>query len=420
MSDNHLVLNSDGCIEYIPFADGEYPALGEEAAGKVFKRILPVVAAIFIPFAAPVIASSIGLSGAITGMLGGAVKAGFISQLGATLGSAIVGGAMNAAVAYASGARGGAIWAAAGMGALTSGFSGYSAWANSGTAAAAGAQGVGVKGGLNAVGGVGPVPLTPPATTPAPTSAAPTSSTGIVANTQSAGLIDVSAVDPNTDAVAAAAQRGGLVSNVLGRAGQLLNSPSAQRALAALTMGVGGDDSATQALIAQRQAELAQLSAQDHQRQLEIAKQIYAQSQATDPAAWGRQAMADMQFAMNQESEAAQRERLIDPYSSGRQKSDERKARLAIGREKSRAYQTGHAQGTQARTAGLTAAYQAFTPYRTDFELGNELASAGHNATQARGSAWRSAAGLLLGGPPERYDQLPTGAPAPRNRVPTT
>ena len=52
MSDSHLI-TSDGYIEYIPFAEGEYPTLGEEAAGKVVAAVVGIVAVVFAPYLAP-------------------------------------------------------------------------------------------------------------------------------------------------------------------------------------------------------------------------------------------------------------------------------------------------------------------------------------------------------------------------------
>lgn len=214
------------------FAPPEVQPVEQEAAGKVGK-VLGVIAAVVMPFAAPAIWGAIAGSTAIGASMAGAMTGMFGAGLTNVIGSALVGGIMNAGIAYASGARGGAVWSAFGTAALSTGLGRFAG----GLRGAAGTTG-GTAAGTNILGGTGPASLVP--------------GTGGAAATVGSGI---------TAGLTQTAQSGGIMS----RLGSIFSNLPIDRIGTAITNAIANGESQERldALMVEQRAALAGLNAQE-------------------------------------------------------------------------------------------------------------------------------------------------------------
>lgn len=327
-------------------------AIDDEAAGKSVGKILGVVAAIAIPFAAPAVFGAIAGSGILGAGLATAAASGTMGAITSIVGSSVVGGIMSAGVAYAGGARGGDVWRAAGIGAVSGGLSQASGLGHvfNGTNTTTAA-------GVNAVGGTGPVSLAP---TTAGTIAA--DGTGIVAATTNA-----------------ATNSGGLLSQM----SRIFtgNSPI-NRIGMALTNAIinGNSQSEIDALVEQQRAALQGLNAQEqaaYAQRMNAAQQVLAAANQMDPAWLARVRMADVAGVEANEYRQAMRNiatRQGGSLDTGQRKAYERAASLHTGRSKALAYNEGWGQGVQGQAQLFGQAAGLFTgpnfgPWQADTEL---------------------------------------------------
>ena len=379
--------------------------------GGGIKKLVAVVAAVAIPFAAPVIASSIGLSGAIA-------AAGASSAIAGGIGSAIVGAGLGAISAKVTGqdVRRGAI-----MGGISGGIAGYfrgapqTATSGSGvspTAAGEGSQlGTDLSSGSQAVNNIGPgdpttfgadavnqqqtltnlnagtpggdvaaqlsnTPVTNPNLVQASYGGAGNVAQGaqnlaqqgsVVANQAAANQTALSQLGPN----ASFGEK--FVATMKDSGSALANRFTDPEALANVTMQAGGQLLGTvlapdpemppeqRELLEQRKQELAELKERDEaafNAQMDAAKQYLQQAKQYDPTYMAFQ-------AANKEAIDQQR-KLREQYrraalSGGRDVSEAEKRRMSLdsARQVSSEYDRGFQQGLSAQNkvtqAGLSA-----------------------------------------------------------------
>lgn len=371
------------------FTPPEVQPVEQEAAGKVGKA-LGVIAAIVIPFAAPAVFGAIASSGALGASLAGAAASGgFIGAVTNIVGSTVIGGAMNviAGGSFAQGALSGGL--GAGMGALSRGLSGG--------ANAAGAA----KAGLNAVGGTGPVSLAP----------------GVGG---AAGSYGITSATGATAGLTTATQSGGImgqISNIFG------NLPIDRIGTAIVNAVVNGESQERlDALVAQQQAALAGLNAQEqaaYAQRMQAAEQVLAAAGRMDPTRIAYMRMADVAGVMNREHDQALRNIAVrqgGSLDSGQRKAYERSGRLEIGRRKAQAFGEGYQDANQAQGQLYGQAAGLFTgPSYQGWQLGYGLAA---DAEQARNSLERStAAGFTSVFNEQDYDRSTSPSPTdPRNQ----
>lgn len=361
-----------GCIEYV--SDHPYVPLQEEAAGKVGK-IIGVIAAIAIPFAAPAIWGAIAGSTAIGASISGALTGVFGAGLTNIIGSAAIGGLMNAGIAYASGARGGDVWRAAGMGALQGGLGGLRA------------PGGGIGG---AAGGVKPPP------------------TGVL-NTM--GKVSTNAFGQTVNAAgqaiaqttqAAVSTSPSIMGGITQFFGNAVQGLDLNRISAALINAAVNNKSMGRldGLVAQQRAELEALRVSDnaaYQQRISTAQQILADADKMDPNWIARVRMADAagmeanQFRETMRSIAVRQGGSLD---AGQRKAYERGASLHAARTKALASQRGFAEGQQAQASQRAAAAQLFGPNDAAFRN----LSAQHDIQQAQFRAHADADASTWGG----------------------
>lgn len=367
----------------------------QEAAGKVGKA-LGVIAAIIVPFAAPAIWGAIAGSTAIGASLAGAMTGVFGTGLTNIIGSAVVGGIMNAGVAYASGARGGEVWSAFGSAALSSGAGAWARGLGGANAAASTA-----KAGLNAVGGTGPVSLAP-------------------GSTAAAGSFGVSQVAGATSGLAQTTQSGGIMSQI----GNIFSGGGINRIGAAITNAIvnGESQERLDALMVEQRAALAGLNAQEqaaYAQRMQAAEQVLAAAGRMDPARTAYMRMADVAGIMNKEHDQALRNIAVRQGGSldrGQAKAYERSGKLEIGRRKAEAFGEGYQDGNQAQAQLYGQAAGLFTgPNYQGFQLGYGMAA---DAEQARNRLNRSTAGGFVGAFSEQdYNRSTSPSPTdPRNQ----
>lgn len=317
-----------------------------EAAGKV-GQWLGVVAAIFVPYAAPALFSSIASSGVLGAGLAQAATTGTLSALTNTLGSAVVGGLMNAGVAYASGARGGAVWQAAGMGALQGGMGGLSraggAAANAATSAATSSVGGGVSGAMQGIG------------------AATGNLAGAGLNTATSALGGMTAAGgAGLSGIASGALQQGTSGGVMGTIQRMFGGMGAEQVRRMGAVVVNAAVNGTQLagmddIVAQQRAELAALAQTNqaaYQQRISEAQKILASADAMDPAWRGRVAMADVQGAESHAADQAMRNIAVrqgGSLDSGQRKAYERGSALHTARSKALAYNQGFKQAETAQ-----------------------------------------------------------------------
>lgn len=313
-----------GAITYVPVSDSEVPSLSEEAAGKGLKKILGVVASFIVPFAAPVIAGAIGISGAI--------------------GTALVGAGLGAATSALTGGN-------PLLGAITGGIGGYFNAPGAGLSNAAGTSAKLAsmsKAGLSApaINGVTKAAdIASMAATGTPVAAASNALKGGLSVTGT-GAVAQLGVGQNT--MNALRNLGG---NVL----QRFSTPEGMAALTRMAAGLMAPEPGLDAAIAARQQELAQERQQNealYNLRLNTAQKILAEADYYNPENAGMQASSDAaQRVNNEEEDALRRAAGQKGYSTGKRQLIRRQAGLARGREQARAYVQGANTAADQRTA---------------------------------------------------------------------
>lgn len=363
-----------------------------EAAGKVGK-VLGVIAAIVIPFAAPAVFGAIASSGVLgSAIAGAAASGGFIGGLTTVIGSAVTGGIMNAAVAYAGGARGGDVWRAAGSAALSSGLN-------------AGIRGV--QAGMQAARTGATVPGAVKAPLGAPSVGA-------------SGMGSVGAATANTPGIVAAQTTGasGGIMQTLGNMFRGASQVDLSRVGAAIVNAAvnGQSMGRLDGLVAQQRAELEALRQTDqaqYAQRISAAQQLLADADKNDPSWMARMRMADIAGMEANQFRQAMRNIAVRQGGSldqGQRTAYERSASLHTGRSKALAWGQGWGQGVQnqaalrAQGAGLLTSPN-YGPWQAETEL-----LAGQQ--RARDEAARSTAGGFVGAFSER-DYRPSTSPDP-------
>lgn len=352
----------------------------DEGAGKIGK-ILLVIAAVVMPYAAPMIWGAVAGSGGILAGLGGAMTGAFGAGAANIIGSAAIGALGSAAASYAGGARGAAVWASAFTGGLGAGLGAAARGVHA--AATAGANVGGTAGaGLNAAGSAGPLALAP--------SAASTAA-GAPAN------IAIGATVANGAATGGAGT--GIISAITSRFGsdpQLISRLGAAVVNAAVN---GGTVRGMEDLVAQQRAELQALQQQDaaaYGQRISAAQSVLDLANRADPDWLGRVRMADVkgmetnQYRQTMRNIATRQGGTLD---FGQRKANQRSTNLRIARDSALAYNTGRGEGVDKQAQLYGQAAGLFTGPDPRFQqMDAELALGLQNTrTQAR----RSTAGVF-------------------------
>lgn len=340
----------------------------EEAAGKVGK-ILGVVAAVVVPFAAPAIFGAIAGSGVLGAGLASAAAAGTVGTMTSILGSAAVGGILSAGIAYAGGARGGDVWRAAGIGAIGSGISSGAGALGSGAAnAASGAASVAQPAG-------GALTVTPQTTSALAAYAAP----------MSASAAEVAAA-----ASGATAASGGVSNTIMGGIRQVfgnVDGDTMRRIGATLVNAAVNNQNMgnLNALVAQQRAELEALAASDkaaYDQRIAAAQQILSDADKMDPMWHARVAMADVAGVEANEFRQTMRDIAVrqgGSYDKGQQKAYSRGQALHTARSKALVYNQAFKQAAVGRNQLRNAGAQLLGPNTAGmraWELGTDLEAA--------------------------------------------
>lgn len=380
-------------IEYID--NGQTVSFDEEAAGKI-GRVLGIVAAIFMPYAAPMIFHAVAGSGILGAGLAGAVASGTVGTLTNVIGSAVVGGILNAGIAYAGGARGAAVWQAAGMGALGGGIGGY--------ARAPGAMASNIPTTPTSAPG-GPTPLTVPAATggamPGASSLVQTTgqvTTGATAMSPSGILTNsIRSIFPN------------IGTSDIGRLGAVL-----------INAAVNGQSMGRlDGLVAQQKAELDALkstNAAAYQQKIMEAQKVLQDADRMDPEWWARVRMADVAgMEANQFKQAVRNivTRQGGMYDAGQLKAYERSSALHTARSKALAWGTGYKDAFLAQNQLRQTGAGMLGPDEAGYQLwqaGAELDAAKERARrEASNSTGGGFANLIAG---ENYPQATSPDPS--------
>lgn len=383
--------------------DGHTVPLEEEAAGKV-GRALGIVAAIVVPFAAPAVFGAIAGSGALGAGLASAAASGTIGGLTSALGSAVVGGIMNAGVAYASGARGGDVWRAAGVGAIGGGVGSIAGAAGGGAGAASG--GAGAAGGAGAL-NVAPLTTAPLANTGA-FSVAPLSTAPITAG--AAPLASGAAAGAPSSTITGSIQR--MFGNVDGDTMRRIGATLVNAAVNGQNMGQ------MNALVEQQRAELAALAASDratYEQRINAAQQILADADRMDPRWHARIAMADVAGIEANEFRQAMRNIAVSRggLNAGQQRAYERSKSLHTARSKALAYNKASIEAGAARNQLRGAGAQLLGPNTgglAAWQADTDLQAA---AFQEQADNNRNSWGTFVGGILESGDHRPATSPDP-------
>lgn len=340
-------------ITYI--SDAPYVPLGEEAAGKVGK-FLGVIAAIAIPFAAPMVFSSIAASGVLgASMATAAGTTGFLSSMTGIVGSAITGGIMNAAAAYAGGARGGEVWQAFGTAALSSGIGAY----GRGAAAVRGASQATTQAGLQT------------------TSDGGAAFAGLDYNVGTQTSIADGAISGAGGATAPTTVSGTIMNGIRSLMPNISDPQQLNRIGAMIVNAAVNNQSLGQldGLVAQQRAELDALAATNraaYEQRISIAQTVLDNAKRMDPNWYARMAMADVAAIENKELDTAKRNIAVKQGGSldaGQQKAYERHGRLKIGRDKALAGNRAFVDAQNAQNAALRDAAGLFGPDEMGFRI---------------------------------------------------
>ncbi len=330
----------------------------DEAAGKIGK-VIGVIAAVVMPFAAPAIWGAIAGSTAIGASIAGGLTGVFGATAANIIGSAAVGALTNGALAAATGGN-------IGQAMLSGGLSGGLGGLAHGGMTAAVARTTGATGpitnvagaGVNAVGGTGPVALSPSAAATA-AGAAPNIAIGAtVANGASPTIMQ---------------SLGSMFTNNP----QLVNRLGAAIVNAAVN---GGNVQGMEDLVAQQRAELDALKIKDaaaYDERISAAKSVLDLAKRSDPDWLGRIRMADVkgmetnQYRQTMRNIATKQGGGLD---FGQRKAYQRSGNLRIARDSALAYNQGHGEGTdrQAQLYGQAAGLFTgpnFQPWEADTNL---------------------------------------------------
>lgn len=385
-----------GYASNIYYIDDYQVELGEESAGKIGK-VIGVIAAIVIPFAAPAIFGAIAASGALgAGIAAAASSGGFLGAVTGIVGSAVTGGIINAGVALATG---GNIGQAFGQGALSGGLGGLGRGLGAlNGASAAGQAGAVVKGGsalLPSAGTVG-------------TGGLGSVAAGSAAITQSAATLSQGAV------------AGG--SQIMSQLGNIFSGNGINQIGRALTNAIvnGESQERIDALAAQQRAALQTLSAQEqaaYSQRMQAAQQILADADRMDPAWQARVRMADVAgMEANQHRQAMRNiaTRQGGSLDAGQRKAYERGSALHTARSKALVYNRGFTEAqtaqnqVRAQGAGLSTG-----PNFAPWQAGVELDAGVEQATRAnQESTWGGFTDAIFG------TRTPPQATSPDNSVP--
>lgn len=386
------------------------PTEGDEAAGDAGKAILGVVAAVFIPFAAPALFGAVASSGILgAGLATAAGSAGFTTSLAGIIGSSVTAGILNAGAAYLGGARGGEVWGAFGSGALR----------------------VGATAGLNALRGVGTaahaasagVQTTNAATANVFSAATRTPLIGLGA-TQTAGQA-LTATGVNAVTRGPLAMSSGIVSgirSVLGNIdGDTLNRVGAAIINAAVN---GGSMGRLDGIVAQQRAELAELQRTNQEvynQRISQAQQLIAAADRMDPAWRGRIAMADVAGMEANQSRQAMRNiatRQGGSLDSGQRQAYERSSALHSARSKALAYNRGYTEGEIAQNQARSAAAGLLGPDQMGFAHWQAETGLLADQERARSERERSTAGMFADAffGSGTFNQAPSPSPSGLNQ----
>ena len=318
--------------------------------GRRARRVLGVVAAIAVPFAAPVVAAKIGLSAAI----------------GSVAGSAVAGAALGAGAAAIGGTD-------IGRGALLGGIGGgVSAYLNPAATAAGGAG----AGGATAAqpgfslsdvmaGGTGTATAAPATFTPAATAAPGLNLQSVMAG----GAAYAPAAAPLFSTAADAAAAPSFMQAIRGVPGAIAERMSDPKNLADLTLRAGaslltgelaGDGLSDQErqLLEQQITELQELRGTNEElfkTRLQEAMNLLGEARYFNPEAFGLRAMADVQLAGAQATREAERQAALRPGQAGLSAADRRRAGLDITARGQAAYARGAESAQQQRMTTLQA-----------------------------------------------------------------
>lgn len=367
----------------------------QEAAGKA-GGILGIIAAVVMPFAAPAIFGAIASSGVLGAGLAAAAQAGTMGLMTSVIGSAAVGGILNAGIAYASGARGGDVWKAAGMGAIQGGGGAFARGSGLAAAAKPGAAGLNTSAST-----MGKVATNAWGDTVNAVGQTVTQTAGAVAQT---GATTVSGTVMN-----------GIRSMFGGSSGIDLNRIGAAIVNAAVN---GKSMGRLDGLVAQQRAELDALAQSNHAayvQRITAAQQILADADKMDPSWMARTRMADVagieanQFRQAMRNIATTQGNL----NTGQRKAYERSGALHAGRSKALAYNTGWGQGAQAQTSMRAQGMAGLQPDTFGLQIqqaGLDLGAAQVNAHNAADQS--TAAGFASGIFGTNFNPAPSGDPS--------
>ena len=358
---------------------------------KSVRRILPIVAAIAVPFAAPAIAAKIGLSAALGGALGSAAA-------GTVAGSALTGAALGAGTAALTGQR-------IGRGALMGGLAGGVGGFLQGPPQVAGVTPPGAPAiGSQSLSGLGGPAVTGYSTPAAVTGAGAVPGTGVL----QPGLLGVDTASRAAQAAAAGGQAPtGFMQALREVPGAVADRFRDPQALADLTLRAGGmlagsaiagDGLSPQErrLLQAQEEELRWLQENNQaefQRRLAEAQQLLGEARYFDPEYFGLQAARRQQMA----GAVAQREGLRGLSPQQRQEA-QRRMQLETARGVGTAYDVGFGTGVQARTQLQQAGLQAL-PSPSAFSTGGgfgQLAQA-YGGAQQQGRQEAMDIGRLFG-----------------------
>lgn len=362
----------------------------QESAGKVGK-VLGVIAAVVIPFAAPAIFGAIAGSGFLgSAIAGAAASGGFLGAVTGIVGSAVVGGIMNAGVALATGGdlgqafgRGAMMGAVGGLG---RGLTGLGRTASAATSTGANVAGAAINPTVPGVSLTGAAAINP-----------------VVPGLNLAGT------------TSAASSTGGIMSAI----NNIFSGGGINRIGAALANALvnGESQQNIDALVAQQQAALQSLNAQEqaaYAQRMQAAQQILADADRQNPEWLARIRMADVAGIMNREHDEAQRNIMVGQGGSlrrGQYKAYERSGKLAIGRAKAGAWGSGYKDGVAMQSAMRAQGAGLMTgPSYAGWQAGLDLEGARVNAKNAHNQ--NTIAGFTQAVFGTNYNPAPSGDPS--------
>lgn len=333
---------------------------------KGLKKVLPIVAAIAIPFAAPAIVGSIAASGALGATLTGALG----TTAGFTAGTALTGAALGAGTAALSGQN---VGRGALFGGIAGGLGGFAQGPAQLQSAGIGTESLAGLGGPATTGyaGAAPVPLA-------------TGTAG--ATVPGAGVLQPQFLGADAVSRVAQAGAGGAPTTFMQALRQVPGNIAARfrdpEALADLTLRAGGMLAGSaiagtglspqeQQLLQAQQEELAWLrenNQAEFNRRLSEAQQLLGEARYFDPEYFGLQAARRQQVS----GAIAEREG-IRGLTGAQREAEQRRFRLGTARSAGTAYDVGFGEGVRGRTQLQQAGLQAL-PQPSQFTTGGGYA----------------------------------------------